>query len=491
MVNSCRCPQSELRGVWGTIQRTKCANNLRGTVAYEVASLRGEHSERANWSDGIMSALLRAWLRLWDSRTTRCRWLIVLLIGVGSAVLGSGCAADSSEQAGSEESAAEASADTPRRTIDAQARSILLEGEQAFQQGQYDRAFALADSAEQYAPEAAVVPFFRGSIYTALNRVDEAKAAFQEALARDSLYPEAHYRIGNLEQERGRMRAALNRYRAEARIAPTSALYAEMGAAYAELGVPDSARWAYEQALAQDSTNASTHMRYGQFLEETGDLEAALEHSRQAQALQPDRPNYQFAVGSQLYQLGRLEEAVDPLRRAADARLLHYPAQYTLGQVLVRLGEDEDAERYLARADTARELMDRITTLQEAVAQQPDAVASWIELGALYHRAEEPQRALQAYSQAVRLEPGNLTAQHRIGELLLAVGETEAARQRFQMIVDAAPDRVETWLHLGRAHATAGDCEAARRAWKTALQYRPDDRTAQQYLDDLCQYEAQ
>lgn len=374
-----------------------------------------------------------------------------------------------------------------RGTLDARVETFLLQGEEAFQSGSYERALALADSAEEYGSGVAVIYFFRGSIYTAMGRFNAAQEAYQRAIERDPEYPEAHLRMGDNAFQRGNHREAVRFYKKEEEIAPSSALYVKLGRAYAELGVADSARLAYEQAVAQDSTNADAHMMFGQFLEEVGEIEAALDHSRKALSLQPEHPNYQYAVGSQLYQIGELEEAAEHLKRAADERLLHYPAQYNLGQVLMRLNREDEANYYLARGDSARELMDQISSAQDAISRNPDDIEHWIRLGELYRAADAPDQALETLKRAASVEPENLSVQRNVAELLLANGNTKEAIRRFEAILDADPSRVDARLNLGRAYAEAGNCDEARRSWETVLKYRPDDFSAKEYLAEKCQ----
>jgi tetratricopeptide (TPR) repeat protein len=375
--------------------------------------------------------------------------------------------------------------------LDDRERSMLVEGQRAFQQGNYERALAFLDSVETAEPRAPVVHFNRGRVYTALNRIEAARTSYRRAIELDPQYPEARQRLGDIEYQRGAVQKALALYREEEQIDPTSQLYVNMGLIYTRLGKVDSARMAYDKAVALDSTDANAHMMYGQFLEETGDLEAALTHSRAALSIEPDRPNYQFAVGSQLFQLGRLEDAAEYLRQAADGRLLHYPAQYNMGQVLMRLGREQEADKYLARADSARQLMDQITAAQSVASRDPGSVDNWVELGDLFRKAGERNRAVQAFNRAASLQPTNLRVQNRLGEMMLAEGRTQQALQRFQNILSVDETRAEVWINLGLAHAVAGNCAEARQAWNTALQHRPDDPTARKYLDGLCQYSAQ
>lgn len=407
--------------------------------------------------------------------------LTFLFICFAVVLSGVGCSSDSQESGGK----------NVGDKLDRRVKTILVQGQQAFQRGEFQRALAFLDSAEQRAPKAPVVSFNRGRVYTALNRLEAARKEYQRAIALDPQYPEAWLRLGDIEFQQGNLKKALRLYRKEEDVAPSSAMYVKMGQAYTKLSVADSARIAYQKAIALDSTNANAHMMYGQFLEKTGHLRNALTHSRKALSLQPKRSNYQFSVGSHLYQLGRLKEAVKYLKQAADARLLHYPAQYNLGQVLTRLGRENEANRYLARADSSRQLMDQITAAQRTASSQPNDVKNWIRLGQLFRKAGERNQAVQAFNMAATIQPKNLDVQDNLGEMMLAEGKTKEAIQRFQAILNTDRTRVDTWINLGLAFAVAGNCDAARNTWQTALKHRPGDKTAKKHLSGLCQYAAQ
>ena len=407
-------------------------------------------------------------------RVSRSRWRSFVCVAALAYALG--CGSDETRPVAS-------SAD---ETLAPRAQELLIEGQHAFQMGRYERAMALLDSAETFAPGAPVIPFNRGRVYTALNRVSAAQEAFEEALERDPGYPEVRHRLGDIELQQGDLEEALGYYRGEEGIEPGVELYVTMGEAYYRLGKADSAQIAYEKAIAADSTSAKAHMMYGQLLEELGRLDEALAHSKKALAIEPERTNYQFAVGSQLYQQGQLEEAVEYLKRAADGRLLHYPAQYNLGQALTRLGREQEARHYLARADSSRTLMDEITNAQSIAAQHPDSVDDWIELGELFRRAGERDRAVQAFNRAAALDPENLRMQKNIGEMMLAEGDVRGAIRRFQSILKTDRHQPDVWKSLGLAFAVAGLCEDARLALEVALEQEPGDATVKDLLAGLC-----
>ena len=412
--------------------------------------------------------------------------LIVLCVCLAVALVSAGC---SSEQA--EPARGLTKTEQLRRTLDPKVKSFMALGQQAAQQGAYQQALALADSAQRYVPELADIYLLRGTVYDILNRTEAAQAAYRQVIRLDPAYPDVRRIMGDHAVGLGQHREALRLYRDERAVAPSPRLYVGMGRAYTELGVADSARSAFEQAIALDSTDASAYLEYGQLAEEAGDLETALAYSRKALALQPDRTNYQFILGRQLFHAGRLEEALGHLAQAADAGPMHYPAQYNLGQVLTRLGHQEEADRYLAQADSNQQLLHQITLAEDAAARAPESVERWARLGDLFHTAGLYDRAAEALSVAVALDPSNLSLQYVLAKTAMAAGRTSEAVPRFQAILRADSARTDVWLSLGLAYAVAGDCDGARHAWEIVLTHRPGDTAAKDYLAGLCQYTAQ
>jgi len=413
--------------------------------------------------------------------------LLGIVLGVGTGCSSETSSSDEGQEARAGTTAQEAGGGGQRRVADSRVKPFLIKGSKALDAGNHERALAMADSAAQYEPDLPLISFFRGNVYAEQNRLDAARNAYRTVIEQDPEYPEAHVKLGTIEFDAGKFRTALRLYEKEEAVAPTSPLYVKMARTYGELGVADSARRAYEKAIALDSTNANAYMMYGQFLEDQGELEAALAQSRNALELDPDNTNYQFAVGSQLFRTGHLEEAAEHLRRAADEQLLHSAAQYNLGQVLQRLGREEEAEHYLARADSARRLIDQISSAQNRASRSPDDVSSWLRLGELYREAGAFDRALRALQRAANLQPRDLAVQNRIAEVLLEKGRTDEAIQRFRALLDADRTFAEAWVGLGRAYAAEGRCEEARQAWERGLDYRPDHTAAQRHLDTRCQ----
>lgn len=372
-----------------------------------------------------------------------------------------------------------------RRGVDPKVGQFLVEGQQAYERGSYTLALALTDSVERYAPRLADLHFLRGLVYTQLNQLEVAQAAYETVIEIDPAYRGARYNMGLNAFRRGRLRDAIDSFEQEKALEATSNLLLELGRAYAKLGEPDSARMAYEQALTLDSTNATALMWLGQLNEEVGELDEALVASQAGLKLRPDDPDYQYIVGSLLLRSGKVQEAATYLEPVAAQRPWHHGAQFNMGQVLMRLGRQAEAKAYFARADSAQQLQQQINEAQNDINQEPDKLEHWVNLGTLLRKTGQLEKAVDAFKVASSMDPWNMYLQSNTALLIMETGDTEDAIRRFEAILGVDPALPDVWLNLGVAYANAGRTEEARVAWLSVLKYRPNDLTAQSYLARL------
>ena len=94
---------------------------------------------------------------------------------VALAVLLAGCAQEAPEEPLTR-------TDELRASLPLNVQRFMLQAETAWRQGNYLHALALTDSVAKYAPELADTYFLRGRIYTDLNQLDIANAAYATAL---------------------------------------------------------------------------------------------------------------------------------------------------------------------------------------------------------------------------------------------------------------------------------------------------------------------
>ena len=380
-------------------------------------------------------------------------------------------------------------AEQQRLTLSPRPTRYMYEADKAFTRGVYELALAYTDSVEMYAPELADLHFLRGKIYTQINRLEVAQAAYQVVLEIDPKYLGARFEMGLNSFRAGKLRDAVNYYLEEdAEVGPTAALYHELGRAYAKLGVPDSAQAAYEKAISIDPEHTTTYMWLGQLLEEIGDPEGALKMSLKGLGQRTDDLDYQYIVGTQYFRIDSVEAALLHLEPVAKAWSWHHGAQFNLGQVYMRLGREEEAEIYFARAEKAQQLQQRVNEAQNAINSDPGSPVNWIELGNRLRESKKYGRAIEAYKNGLTIDvPPDLELymQTNLATLYMECGDFMEAINRLQAILRADPDLSAARLNLGVAYVQAGRFEEARTAWVELLEREPSHPDAQSYLKEL------
>lgn len=386
------------------------------------------------------------------------------------------------------------SKEAAQQEVDAEAAFFLAQAQQAFEEEAFNIALAFTDSAQAADPELAPVYFMRGRIYTELARFDLADSSYIEALVRDDGLQGAWLNRGNLAIRKGALKPALVMYNREASNYPTASVYLQMGRAYQDLGEPDSAKMAYERAIALDDSRATVFMRLGQLLSEQGDFVEAIDYTRKGLALEPANEQYKFALGALLNASGRVEEAVTLLKPFVDARPWHYWGHYNLGQAYQRLDNQAEATYYLARAESLQTTQTELDHWQMMAESNPQHLMLWLRFSYALRRAGNIQDANRADRIAYALAPDYLESSfqdstllrgHRQAVIQMASGAVEESIEIYKTLLRQQPDEAQLWLNLGVAYATFGRIVQARQCFVTALKYDNMFLRARRYMEDL------
>ena len=115
---------------------------------------------------------------------------------------------------------------------------------------------------------------------------DEARQAYEQALALDAGQVDAHVNLGRLFHRGGDTAGAETHYRAAIAIAPDDAVaHFNLAGLLEETGRADPAVDAYQRALAADPDFADAHYNLGLLLDSLGRRVAAMNHLRTARRL--------------------------------------------------------------------------------------------------------------------------------------------------------------------------------------------------------------
>jgi tetratricopeptide (TPR) repeat protein len=220
------------------------------------------------------------------------------------------------------------------------------------------------------------------------------------------------------------------------------------------------------RAIARHGYPGVVHLRVGQLYESLDQPAAALDHYRQAAALDPNETSVQFVIGRALFAAGKDQEALAPLERARTGRERD-AATRLLVLALTRLARHEDASRVVRdlepnrwSADTAREFADAIGLLGRFDLSIP----AW-------------RRAAEA--------GGNAHDYERLGLAWAMINRAPEAVAALSHAVERDPKSASIRLNYAVALAAAGRPDLGRRQAEEALKLDPSYAKARQFLASL------
>lgn len=170
-----------------------------------------------------------------------------------------------------------------------------------------------------------------------------------------------------------------------------------------------------------------------------------------------------------------------PARRLAAGLIVALPLLALA--IYLPLGAPELPDQPLAERDPAqRERMLALQADTEALAQDlaenPENLEGWLELGRRYSALERPEQAVEAYARAVGLSEGDPAVVGAYGEALVdAAGGsvTDQALAAFEQVLEADPDDPRARYYMGLARAQVGDDRGALARWQALAADSPAD----------------
>jgi Tfp pilus assembly protein PilF len=249
---------------------------------------------------------------------------------------------------------------------------------------------------------------------------------------------------GGSANERPSSSAADARLAEQADSAPDASPLVKQGEA--KLGQNDAAgaKQLFEQALAQNPSDARAALDLGIASEQLGDVAAAESAYRTALAAKPDMTQAQTNLGALLREKGALPEAISWLEKASAAGSAG--AHQNLALTYEDQGKLDAAAKHYA----------------EALKLQPDDVMTRANYGLLLLKQEKPQLAVRELEQARDGAKGNRPALLAIGNGLRRAGANDAALVAMENAVNTGEPATPALLsELALAQRTAGKREQA------------------------------
>jgi predicted Zn finger-like uncharacterized protein len=371
-------------------------------------------------------------------------------------------------------------------------------------------------------PKDATVTLWQGHAFEALEKWDEAEAAFRKTIelspnsfggyvalsqllfkrarpeegarvladasgkVKDSA--EVRRMLGYSELTRNHLPEAIHHFEA--------ALHFEANDAGALLGMTTAQRKSgnltvAEKTLAKlekiEPTFAGLTLERGQLLEARGDYSGAAAAYKLALETRPHDTDLKLRLGAALVTAGRLEEAEAILPEVLKERPTSAEAEHFVGRMLLAKKETAQAVQHFERSiafDALRaeyhlylawayldqgNLGAALTTINKALERDPNlADARWI-LGRIQLRTGAVKDALVSFQLTLKLKPGRVEALANMGDAYDQLRDLPAAIRSYQEAVRHAPENADWWYRLGTLHLDRGSRDEARVALAEAV----------------------
>ena len=114
-----------------------------------------------------------------------------------------------------------------------------------------------------------------------------------------------------------------------------------------------------------------------------------------------------------------------------------------------------------------------VSLLQTSVELNPRQARAYNDLGYIYYREGQRERALATFRQAALADPSLSAAQNNLGLGYLEVGRLDLAVTALRQAVALDPESAPAWVNLGVAEQQAGRPDEAIQAYQAALRLDP------------------
>lgn len=214
-------------------------------------------------------------------------------------------------------------------------------------QGQLEESLNAFMNAIKLTPNFPEAHYNIGITYYEIGRLDEAIKEFLIALELKPKNPKAHTNLGNIYYRQGQIDEAIKEYQAALDQQPDFAdAYYNLGLAYKKMEQLDNAIEAFTAAIINNINNSEAFYSLGTIYLQKGLFNKAMEQFQQALNLKPDANIYN-AIGTVYLETGLLDEAMTEFQQAIRIKPDYSVANYNLGLVYWKKGEVQKAKEHI------------------------------------------------------------------------------------------------------------------------------------------------
>jgi tetratricopeptide (TPR) repeat protein len=359
------------------------------------------------------------------------------------------------------------------------------------QRGEFDAALPIFQELAAEYPDNPTVLYSLGVAHLIKQQVAQARAAFERVIAVDPGYASAYLNLATIEQLAGEKSKAVTHLQKVIELSPGSPTAAQAqtkldlieGQLLADQGDLADAIASFRHVLEREPKNAEALATLADLYRRSHNEDAEFATLQDAVAAHPDNHRLRLRLAELYASFGRYREAyqqLEPILDQGPASPLAAQAQEIYGRI-----RSTDVVRRIEREKSAA----KITTLQARVRDDPDDIASWLELGRLQYGRGDFADAVQAFSEVKRLDPQNLPSRYGLAAIYDSMGRFEDSVDEYAALISMEPnervvERLMPALLLAKAKKlyVEGKFRDAIRAFEELLAKNPDNEAAHFYL---------
>jgi predicted O-linked N-acetylglucosamine transferase (SPINDLY family) len=332
-----------------------------------------------------------------------------------------------------------------------------------------------------------------GDACQSAGRLDEAVAAYSQAIGRQPTMAEAHNNLANVFREQGKLDSAAASYSRAIGLKPGFAeAHSNLGDVLRLQNKLDEAASACATGVALNPALAEAHFHLGNVLLEQKNFAAAVAAYTRAVRLKPAFAEGHNGLGNALREQGLFDDAVAAYETAIQLHPRYAHALSNLGNVWAEQGRVEEALGACRRAielqpDLAEahhnlgnalrqqdKLDESIDAYSRAIALNPAFADAFSNLAGALWKQGKLDEALAAVTQAIRLKPAHGDAFNNLGTILQSQGKLDAAIAAYNDAIRLKPQFPDACNNLGSALREQGKLDEAVAAFSRAVELKQD-----------------
>ncbi len=337
--------------------------------------------------------------------------------------------------------------------------------------GHWDQAAQTLREAVGLRPDDARFWLDLGKAEQHLNRPEEARAAYEKALALNRRLADAHAALGLLHQEQGNRGKALSHLSRAVKLDSANPDYRKaLAGLHLEAGDTPKAREGFAWLARNGGDDAERAYAEAMLALLNRDTERLLLQLKRASALKPG--GYDAAV----------EQAAVILYEQKDYKT----ARALLDTLLARPAPSPTALLAAARAAVRLEQWtDAETLLRLSLQARPEASEAWFLLGRVLSERDDLTGAIEAYRASLTRNPEARNTRLNLAVLYARSGREREALTAYEQLLQEQPRYTPALVNRARLHERAGRVAEAQADLEAALRAAPEDTEIQQRLAQL------